>query len=158
VNLTVGVSDAKVSRRSDDVVTTHALGSCIGVSLFDPVARIGGMLHFQLPSSTADTERAKERPLMFADTGLAALLGEMERVGAQKRRIKVYLAGGAKMLNDQNLFDIGRRNHASVRKVLWEHRMFITAEQVGGNQPRTMTLTIVDGRVSLRSGNQTIEM
>jgi chemotaxis protein CheD len=158
VNLTVGVSDAKFSRQSDDVLTTYALGSCIGVALFDPIVCIGGLLHFQLPTSTADTQRSQEKPLMFADTGLEWLMGQMERMGAQRRRFQVRLAGGAKMLNDGGLFDIGRRNHAAIRKLLFQHRMFITAEQVGGIQPRTMMLNIADGAVAIRSGNQTIAM
>jgi chemotaxis protein CheD len=158
VNMTVGVSDGKVSRRSDDVLTTYALGSCIAVALYDPQLRVGGMLHFQLPSSTADTQRAQEKPLMFADTGMHWLLEQMERFGAEKKRLEVRLAGGASMLNDSGLFDIGRRNHTAIRKLLFQQRMFIAAEQVGGKEPRTMMLNIADGAVSIRSGNQTTAM
>jgi chemotaxis protein CheD len=140
------------------VLTTYALGSCIGVALFDPLVSVGGLLHFQLPSSSADAERAREKPLMFGDTGLQWLLEKLEQLGAQKRRLQVYIAGGASMLNDAGLFDIGRRNHVSIRKLLWQHRMFITSEAVGGNQPRTMALNIADGLVAIRSGTQTVAM
>jgi chemotaxis protein CheD len=66
----VNVSDAKVSNKLVDVLATYSLGSCIGVCLYDPATSIGGMLHYQLPNSTIDAERAKEKPLMFADTGM----------------------------------------------------------------------------------------
>jgi chemotaxis protein CheD len=158
VNLTVGVSDAKVSRRSDDVLTTYALGSCIAVAAFDPLLRIGGMLHFQLPTSTIDPQRALERPLMYADTGLEWLLRQMAELGVETKRLQVRLAGGAKMLNDETMFDIGRRNHAAIRKLLFQRRMFISAEEIGGKEPRTMVFSIADGAVAIRSGNQTKQM
>jgi chemotaxis protein CheD len=158
VNLVVGVSDAKASNQPGDVLTTHALGSCIGVALFDAPANVGGLLHFQLPSSTADTQRAKEKPLMFADTGMKALLGEMSRLGADKRRIRVRLAGGANMLNDQNMFDIGRRNHAAIRKLLWQQGMFIDGEHVGGTLPRTVQLNVGNGSFVIKCYNQLIAL
>jgi chemotaxis protein CheD len=156
VQIVVGISDARVSADGADELITHALGSCIGVSLFDPKVGMGGMLHYQLPSSTADRERAAERPLMFADTGVAALIASMEQRGAQKRRMQVRLAGAARMLNDVAMFDIGRRNHASIRKIFWGLGMFIDAEQIGGVKPRTMVLSIATGAVTVRCEREII--
>jgi chemotaxis protein CheD len=135
---------------------TYSLGSCIGVALYDRAAKVGGMLHYQLPSSTADPQRAAEKPLMFADTGMAWLLGKMAQRGAESRRMQVIVAGGANMLNDHGLFDIGRRNHASIRKILWQHRMFITAEHVGGAAPRTMLLNVADGAVAIKCNDECV--
>src|SRR5580692_12751535 len=154
VNMIVGVSDAKISCQGDDVLTTYALGSCIGVALYDTAAGIGGLLHYQLPSSTADPERGREKPLMFADTGLAWMFGEMAKMGAQKRRLRVRLAGGAKMLNDSNLFDIGRRNHVAIRKLMWQNGMFIDSEHIGGTVPRNMELKIRDGSVVIKCNQE----
>jgi chemotaxis protein CheD len=147
--IVVGVSDAKASGKPDDVLITHALGSCIGVSLYDARACVGGMLHFQLPSSQGEAQRAAEKPLMYADTGLNWLLHQMTRLGAEQRRMQVRLAGGANMLNDQGLFDIGRRNHAAIRKLMWQLGMFIDSEQIGGKMPRTMQLNVADGALSI---------
>jgi len=138
------------------VLATYSLGSCIGVTLWDFKARVGGMLHFQLPTSTLDAQRAKQNPLMFADTGFAHLLEEMIRNGADKKLLKVRMAGAAQMLNDSKIFDIGRRNHAAMRKILWQHGLFIDAEHIGGSLPRTMYLSIADGSVTLKMNGETI--
>lgn len=158
MQLTISISDARVSADPEDVLVTYSLGSCIGLTLYDPKTQVGGMLHFQLPTSTLDAERAKKNPLMFADTGFAHLLGELTANGAEKRRLKVRMAGAAQMLNDSKLFDIGRRNHAAMRKLLWQHGMFIDAEHVGGSVPRTMYLALADGSVTLKMGGETIAL
>jgi chemotaxis protein CheD len=158
VNVVVAISDAKVSSRAEDVLMTYALGSCIGVALYDPAAKVAGMLHYQLPSASLDPQRAGEKPLMYADTGMEWLLGKMVQRGADKRRMQARLAGGASMLNDRGLFDIGRRNHASIRKVLWQNKMLIHAEHVGGTEARNMQLDVADGRVLVKCGEQWITL
>ena len=156
--LTVSISDARVSADPSVVIATYSLGSCIGLTLYDPMTKVGGMLHFQLPTSTLDTDRARQNPLMFADTGFAHLLKEVTTSGGEKRRLKVRMAGAAQMLNDAKLFDIGRRNHAAMRKILWQHGMFIDAEHVGGSVPRTMYLAVADGSVTLKMAGETIAL
>jgi chemotaxis protein CheD len=156
VNIVVNVSDARSSGDPQATIVTYSLGSCIGVTLYDPVARVGGMLHFQLPTSTLDPARAQQNPSMFADTGMEMLLSQLQSLGGQKKRLKVKLAGAAQMLNDNNLFNIGRRNHAAIRKLLWQHGMLIEAEDVGGSTPRTVYLTVGDGAVTIKAnGNST---
>src|SRR5262245_58764352 len=98
MQLTVNICDAQVSADPDVVLATYSLGSCIGLTLYDPKSRVGGMLHFQLPTSSMDTDRARQNPLMFADTGFAHLLDQMVTSGGEKRRLKVRMAGAAQML------------------------------------------------------------
>lgn len=155
MTITVNISDAKVSGEAEAVLATHSLGSCIGVSVYDPAAKVGGMLHYQLPTSTLDAERAKQAPLMFADTGMQWLIDQVVAAGAQKKRLRVALAGAAQMLNDGGIFNIGKRNHAAIRKVLWQHGLLIAAEDIGGSAPRNMYLAIADGSVSVKTGNET---
>ncbi len=150
MNIVVHVSDARHSSDPADVITTYSLGSCIGVTLYDPVARIGGMLHFQLPSAAMDEDRARRQPLMFGDSGFAWLLEQLEHMGAVKRRMKVKLAGAAQILDDNGVFNIGRRNHAAIRKVLWQHGLLIDGEDIGGKSPRNLYLQIADGAVAVR--------
>ncbi|MGN6369342.1 MAG: chemotaxis protein CheD [Phycisphaerae bacterium] len=151
----VNVSDARASADPAEQIVTYSLGSCIGVTLFDPVARCGGMLHYQLPTSTLDAKRAAENPCMFADTGMAYLIGELERMGGQKKRMKVKVAGGAEILNDAGLFSIGKRNHTAIRKILWQQGLMIEGEDVGGKSPRTLYLHIADGNTLIKTQGET---
>ncbi len=158
MTIVVNISDARVSKDAADTLATYSLGSCIGVALYDPVTHVGGMLHFQLPNSSIDPERAKQNPMMFADTGLMRLLADIEGMGVNRRRMKVTLAGAAQMLNDNNLFNIGRRNHAAVRKVLWAQGLLIDGEDIGGNSPRNMYLRLADGTVQVKAGGKTMDL
>lgn len=151
MNITIGVSDLKVSANPSDVLVTHSLGSCIGVCLFDPVTRVAGLLHFQLPSSTLDPARASQSPAMFADTGMELLLATMAARGARQERLKVHLAGGASMIQDSAGLSIGKRNHTAIRKILWQKSLLITSENVGGSMPRTLFMPVATGEVTIKS-------
>ena len=146
----IGISDANISNNPQDILETLSLGSCIGVCLYDPVTTIGGMLHYQLPSSKMNPGRAKQNPLMFADTGMTFLIDKMSAIGVNKKRMKVKIAGGAAMDTGPNGFDIGKRNYLAIKKVLWQHGMFIDAEDVGGNSARNMYMDIADGSVKIK--------
>lgn len=147
----IDISDAKVSSDQAEVLTTYSLGSCIGISLYDPVAHVGGMLHYQLPTSTIDKPKAAKYPFMFADTGMAILIKKLLAMGAGKKRMNVKIAGGANMSTGPKGFDIGKRNYLSIRKILWKEGLFIDAEDIGGTSPRNMYLNMGDGSVTVRS-------
>lgn len=147
----VNVSDAKVSDDPANVIVTYSLGSCIAVCLYDAAARVGGMLHYQLPASSMEPERARAKPFMFADSGMDLLIDKLMSMGANKKRMNVKIAGGAAMDTGPKGFDIGKRNHLAIRKVLWKHGMFIDAEDVGGSCPRNMYLDLEDGAVTVKA-------
>ena len=149
--LIINVSDAKVSGDPGDVLATYSLGSCIAVCLYDPASRVGGMLHYQLPDSKMDPQRATQKPLMFADTGMALLLANMVKLGAKPKRLQVKIAGGAAMDIGPKGFDIGKRNYLAIRKILWKRGMFIDAEDIGGSSPRNMYLNVENGAVTVRT-------
>ena len=149
----IGISDANVSNNPQDILETLSLGSCIGVCLYDPTTTIGGMLHYQLPDSKQDPGRAKEKPLMFADTGMKLLIDKLISMGANKKLMTIKICGGASMDIGPKGFDIGKRNYLAIRKVLWRNGMFIDAEDVGGSSPRNMYLNIENGTVSVKSDN-----
>jgi chemotaxis protein CheD len=150
--LIVHVSDAKVSRTLDDTLITYSLGSCIGVCMYDAALKMGGMLHFQLPDSRMDPDKAKTKPFMFADSGLQQLIQAFQTAGANKKHLHVKLAGGASMQTGPKGFDIGKRNHLAVKKWMWKHGIFVDGEDVGGSVPRNMYLRIQDGTVTIKSG------
>ena len=147
----VRISDVRVSNDPLVILATHSLGSCIGVAAYDPLMRIGGMLHYQLPGSEIDARRALHVPAMYADTGMTLLLKQMAALGAEKRRLKINLAGGARMLSGADVFDIGRRNHTAVRKILWQQGLLIEAEEIGGTAARHLYLRISDGAVQIKT-------
>ncbi|MFH1716325.1 MAG: chemotaxis protein CheD [Planctomycetota bacterium] len=147
----INVSDAKVSNDPSDVLVTYSLGSCIGICLYDSATKVGGMLHYQLPSSKMDPERARAKPFMFCDTGLKFLLEKLTAMGAKMKRMQIRLAGGASMDSGPKGFDIGKRNHLAVRKLMWQNGMFIDSEDVGGFSPRNVYMDMADGVVTVRS-------
>ena len=149
----VNVSDAKVSNDPSETVITYSLGSCIAVCLYDQPTHVGGMLHYQLPSSKMETERSREKPFMFADTGMKVLINKLISMGAKKKRMVVKIAGGAAMETGPKGFDIGKRNHLAIRKIMWKHGMFIDSEDVGGFSPRNMYMDIGTGAVMIKSNN-----
>ena len=157
--MVVGVADMKVSNQGSEVLVTHALGSCIGVAIFDPVAKVGGIIHYMLPDSNLDPIKGKEQPLMFADTGLPLLFRECYRLGAQKPRLRVKVAGGSQVLGNREFFQIGRRNYAALRKIFLKNNVLIDNEDVGGTKARTLFLEIATGIVWIKvMGQNTIEL
>lgn len=149
--LIVNVSDAKVSSNPADVLITYSLGSCIAVTLYDPVTHASGMLHYQLPSSNMDPERAKKKPFMYADSGMKMLMEKLVSMGAKKNRLQVKIAGGAEMAVGPKGFEIGKRNHLAIRKIMWGNAMLIDTEDVGGNSPRNMYINVANGDVIVKS-------
>jgi chemotaxis protein CheD len=146
----INVAEGGVSSDPSDVLATYSLGSCIGVCLYDPLVHVGGMLHYQLPSSMMDANRAEQSPMMFADTGMNILLRKMSMLGAEKKRMHVKVAGGAAMDNGPKGFDIGKRNHLAIKKILWQNGMFLDGEDIGGSSPRNLYMSIADGVVTVK--------
>lgn len=154
VNLVVGVSDMKVSNDLESVLITYSLGSCIGIAVYDSVARVGGLLHFMLPDSNLDPTKARKNPNMFADTGIPNLFKSAYQLGAKKQRMRVIVVGGSQVLDQKGFFNIGKRNHMAVRKMFWKNNVMIDYEDVGGNVNRTLKLGIKDGQASLKVSGQ----
>ena len=150
---TVGIADMKVSRLPDELIITYALGSCLGIAVYDPVVRVGGLLHIMLPTATAHPEKAQTHPFMFVDTGVPRLFIESYRLGAKKERLIIKVAGGACVNKSEEAdhFQIGKRNILMLRKLLWKNGVMIKAEEVGGHTARTMSLALADGEVLIRA-------
>ncbi len=146
----VGIADCRISNDPDTVLVTYALGSCIAVMIYDPVARVGGLLHYMLPDSTLDAAKARERPFMFADTGVPLLFRGAYEDGGEKRRMIVRVAGGAQVMDDNRVFDVGRRNYVALRRILWRAGVLIHGEDVGGTGFRSVRLEVGTGTMWLR--------
>jgi len=141
-----------------DVVVTHALGSCIGLVIYDPIAHVGGILHYMLPDSTVNPEKAAKNPWMFADTGIPLFFKKAYELGAGKPRLVVRVAGGAQLLDPNEFFAIGKRNHMALRKIFWKNGIMIMAEHIGGVASRTLFLEIGDEKVWVQTGGKEVPL
>jgi chemotaxis protein CheD len=150
--LVVKMADCGVTNVPGQVLVTFALGSCIGLAAHDPAAGVGGLLHFMLPDSAIDRSRARANPYMFADTGIPLLLDRLADRGAVGRRLVLYAVGGARMLDAQGVFEIGKRNYLAARKILWKAGLLLRGEAVGGDESRTLWLEIGSGRLWVQQG------
>lgn len=147
----VDIADAQVANDPEAALITYSLGSCIGVAIWDPVARVGGMLHYMLPEAALSPEKAKSAPAMFCDTGVPLLFRSAYQLGAVKSRLVVKIAGGSQLLDDNGTFNIGKRNYLALRKIFWKNGVLIHAENVGGSISRTLRLEVGTGNVFLKT-------
>ncbi len=157
--LVVNISDLKISTQPEDIIITYALGSCLAVTIYDPVVKVGGMLHAMLPTSSINTPKARTNPCMFIDTGIPKLFLDCYKFGAKKERLIVKAAGGASInkSEDEDQFQIGKRNFLMLRKLLWKNGVLLHSHDVGGSVSRTMSLDISTGDVVLQmSGTETL--
>ena len=142
-NLTIGISDLKVCR-PPDVLVTYALGSCVGICLLDSVAGVGGLSHIMLPDSTQATNGA----------AIPMLIREMVKLGASRNRIKAKIAGGAVMFaTASERFNIGERNIQAVKAALRREGIPIVAEDTGLNYGRTVFFYPETGIMEIRAAS-----
>ena len=157
--IVIGMSELQVSKDSQVVLTCLGLGSCIGFAAYDPTARAAGMAHIVLPESNGKPDAVAGK---FADTALPALIEEMEKLGAEKRRMLVKIAGGAQMsliAGSSGLFRTGERNLEATRIVAKEHGLKIAAADVGGHSGRTLRLYVESGKVTVTTaGTETKDL
>lgn len=157
--LVVGVAEMAVSANQTDEIITHALGSCVGLAMYDPEVHVGGVLHYMLPTSAIDRGKAANKPCMFADTGVQLLLDELCRLGAaEKARLIVKVAGGAQITDERGVFNVGRRNHVALRQIFTRAGILIDAEDVGGMKARTMRMEMASGMVWISSNGDKVQL
>ena len=148
--INIGLGERYVSSSSLDVLVAYGLGSCLGICMLDPVRRISGLLHAVLPLRTNGADPLSPK---YVDSGIEGLIQEMIKLGAERRRLIVRMAGGANMLTASGLsgtFDIGTRNINSAHATFQRLGMTLKAEDVGGNLGRTVRVYVAEGRMTVR--------
>jgi len=145
----VAVGDMKVGR-DGDILVTHALGSCLGLVVYDPVARVGGLLHAMLPLSRINLQKAESHPYMFVDRGVPLLFKAVYQMGGQKQRLVVKATGCGSPLGKNAMFKIGERNYTVLKKLLEKNRVPLQAEDVGGTDSRTVHVDLTSGETIIR--------
>lgn len=147
----IGIAELKIAPAPTSIITA-GLGSCVGVCLWDPIVKIGGMVHIMLP----DSKQARNiiNKAKYADSGINLLFEELCKNGAQKHRLVAKIAGGAQMFNFPNIKEvmkIGERNVEAVKKELNLHRVNLLAEDIGGNYGRTIEFFTENGQLLIKS-------
>ena len=149
----VGISDYKTST-SPDTLVTYALGSCVGIALYDPVTHIGGLSHIMLPSSSLRSNGVIDDRMKYADTAIPDLISELVGLGAKQSSLKAKIIGGANMFNTKGtsfVDTIGERNIEAVKQILNQYGVPLVAEDVGDNYGRTVYFLLEDGKVRVQS-------
>lgn len=156
----IDIADMKVSGNTDEVLVTYALGSCLGIALYDPVKKIAGLAHVMLPEASLENGVSKvKNPLKYVDTGVPRLYRKMYEAGAQKQRIQNAIVGGSQIMDDSGFFNIGKRNYAALRKIFWKNNVLINKKHVGGRINRTVRLDVATGNLFLKlSTGETIQL
>lgn len=150
--LVVGISDFKLER-NPNVIATYALGSCVGICLYDKHTKIGGLSHIMLPESSMFTTSEINR-MKFADTAVVDLVQALIRIGADRKRLTAKIAGGAKMFEVQAgspMGTIGERNINSVKNILHSLRIPIIGEDTGLNYGRTVYFDLETGIMKVQA-------
>ncbi|MEA5010141.1 MAG: chemotaxis protein CheD [Angelakisella sp.] len=152
--VTVGIADLNAVK-SPNVLVTYALGSCVGICLYDATSQVAGLSHIMLPSSSLIT--SSSQPKKFADTAILLLIKQMESMGARKNNLKAKIAGGAQMfssVSNSSIANIGQRNVQAVKDVLSELKIPIIAEDTGENYGRTLYFDSGNGSMRIKSANR----
>lgn len=151
MTIKVGMADLNTCKYPDSI-TTLGLGSCVGIVLYDPVTKIGGLAHAMLPDSKLINNN--QNIAKFVDTGLNKLLEDMIQLGAKRYKIRAKLAGGAQMFKfdtTNDLMKIGQRNAEAAKLALKELRIPLVAEDTGENYGRTIELDTATGDLLIKS-------
>lgn len=149
--ITVGISDMGVVG-ADDTLVTYALGSCVGICLYDNINKVAGLSHIMFPSSSLSTPGGNM--MRFADTAIPTLINKMIYSGAKQAFIRAKIAGGARMFivdNNSSISNIGNRNVIAVKEMLQKNRIIIVAEDTGADYGRTLYFDGATGTMKIKS-------
>ncbi|MCI8376654.1 MAG: chemotaxis protein CheD [Lachnospiraceae bacterium] len=148
--LVVGIGDMKLGRQEGTIIT-YALGSCIGIALYDPMIKLGALVHIMLPERV----NSDANIFKYADTGVKETLRKLYAYGAVKHRLTAKIAGGAKMFDMKGkssaMGNIGERNAQMVKRVLMQEGIRIVKEDTGANYARTMSIDLASGMVLVKT-------
>lgn len=151
--IVVSVGDLAVSNNPAVTLSTYALGSCIGLIAYEPELKVGGLLHFMLPDSTISPEKAAKQPAMFADTGIDSMLQSLEGLRARPEKLRFYYAGGASVITQTEVFDIGTRNQKAITEIAQARGLRVIGRDIGGVNNRTLHFNLEDGTLRIKMPN-----
>lgn len=155
--LKIGMADLNACKYPN-ALTTLGLGSCVGIALYDPSSKVGGMAHIMLPDSTKI--RKNENHAKFADTGIDELIKQMLSLGANKQKLVAKIAGGAQMFaftSNNDMLRIGERNVEATKAKLSSLNIRVLGEDTGLNYGRTIEFYTETGELLIKSVGKPIK-
>jgi chemotaxis protein CheD len=155
--IAVGIGKVVVSSDPNAVLVAHALGSCVALIAYHPLRRVGGMLHYLLPSSALSHEDVRERPGLFADTGIRLLLKKLAARECQSAGLVLKAAGGSSLFDDDEI-GVGQRNMVALLESLARRKLELTSNALGGTDSRTVRLHVGSGTVRVRTASDRNEV
>ncbi|MBF0197832.1 MAG: chemotaxis protein CheD [Planctomycetes bacterium] len=154
--IVVDVGDMKTSNHPDEMIRTYALGSCIGMTAYDPKLKLGALLHYKLPREMG--QKTKQNPYSFGNTGIPLLLNTMLEMGAQKKTLQLFICGAAKEIEGKCIFDVGLKNYQLCSRLLKKNGYHLNGMDIGGQEARTMSLYLDTGKVTIMRKKKEEEM
>ncbi|OQY10770.1 MAG: chemotaxis protein CheD [Fusobacteriia bacterium 4572_132] len=148
-SIKIGIADYKISKAPDRLMTL-GLGSCVGITMYDRIKKVGGLAHIMLPKNNNPEKRSSK----FADNAIEDMLGELLKIGVKTRNIETKIVGGAQMFSfagANNKKSVGHRNVVAVKKILMELKLKIKIEDVGGTFGRTIELNLENGELMVKT-------
>lgn len=154
----VGMANWQLAR-NQEILVTYGLGSCVGLSLWDDLTRIGAMAHIMLPNSTQMRFRVESNPAKFADTAITVMLEQFDQLGIPRERLQAKLVGGANMFgfygpDPLDTMNIGQRNITATRAQLQQAGIAVRAEDTGGTAGRSVEFFSATGLLKVRTALQ----
>jgi chemotaxis protein CheD len=150
MRIIVSVSEMRIGQKEDRLVT-HALGSCLGLTVYDPVVQIGGLLQAMLPFSKINVPKAALNPFMFVDTGIPALFEALYQQGVLQENMVIKAVGCSNPMGEKEVFKIGERNYRVLQDVLVNDGICLAGEDVGGTDSRMVQLDVATGQTLISS-------
>ena len=154
----IGIGEMAVSSDPTLILVAPNLGSCLALGVYNPQSKLAGMIHCLLPLSKSDPVKAAKNPTLYVDTGIPLLLEQMLERGGDKRNLHLFAAGCASINDAQNYFEIGKKNHTVLKKILWKNNLLLHAEHIGSGISRTLSLEVSTGRARLKAGGESVEL
>jgi len=154
----VGVGDMSISNTKNVILSTFALGSCVGIVAYDPVSGVAGLLHVMLPSSSVAAEKSKRQPFLFADSGVEKFVSMLKTMGADLRHLRCVIAGGASVMSSSDTFKIGEKNAIAVKQKLSASGIRVSSEYLGGFTNRSLHLDVMEETLLIVLPNEEMEV
>lgn len=148
--ISIGIGEYAITDERQEIVVTHALGSCVALVLYCPKSKYTAMAHVVLPKRDSDFMRDSKKEAYFAHDIIPKLLDFfIEDQACKKHELKVMMVGGAQAAG-KDLFKVGERNVEEVRQILQGYNLNYDDSEVLGRYSRSVQIEVETGEVTIK--------